>query len=75
MLFVATANQQNTIPGPLLDRMEVITVPGYTRDDKLHISKRHLMKKQLKEHGLTEKNLIITDNAIMEISKFSPMSS
>ncbi|CAD5117976.1 DgyrCDS6716 [Dimorphilus gyrociliatus] len=67
VLFVATANQQSTIPGPLLDRMEVITVPGYTRDDKLHISKRHLIKKQLQEHGLTDKNLTFTDEALMEI--------
>src|SRR6202020_818122 len=52
VLFVATANTLESIPGPLLDRMEVIEVSGYTTAEKFHIAKRHLIPKQVSEHGL-----------------------
>jgi ATP-dependent Lon protease len=57
VMFLATANDRRTIPGPLMDRMEVIEVPGYTRNDKLHIAEEFLVLKQLREHGLTEEQL------------------
>ncbi len=52
VMFIATANQADTIPGPLLDRMEVIEVPGYTLPEKMEIAKQHLIPKQISEHGL-----------------------
>src|SRR5699024_1848452 len=54
VLFVATANYANNIPGTLLDRMEMISIAGYTEQEKLHIAKEHLIPKQLKENGLTK---------------------
>jgi ATP-dependent Lon protease len=57
VVFLATANEKRPIPGPLLDRMEVIEVPGYTRNDKLKIAEQFLVPKQLREHGLTEEQL------------------
>src|SRR5699024_6045187 len=56
VLFIATANYVNHIPGPLLDRMELITIAGYTEVEKLHIAKEHLLPKQLKENGLKRGN-------------------
>lgn len=67
VMFIATANSLETIPGPLLDRMEVITLSGYTRDEKKNIARRHLWPKQLKEHGITEDQLEITDAALDKI--------
>lgn len=67
VMFIATANYANQIPGPLLDRMEVITIPGYTEIEKLHIAKEHLIPKQLKENGLKKSNLQIRDEAIIKI--------
>jgi ATP-dependent Lon protease len=65
-MFVCTANSLN-IPAPLLDRMEVIRIPGYTEDEKLNIALRYLIPKQLKENGLKEEELKITSTAILDI--------
>ncbi len=67
VLFVATANYVNNIPGPLLDRMELISISGYTEVEKLHIAKEHLLSKQLKENGLTKNNLQIRDDALLKL--------
>jgi ATP-dependent Lon protease len=67
VMFVATANITDPIPPPLRDRMEILELPGYTRREKLAIARRHLIPKQLEEHGLTEAQLQITDEAIEEI--------
>ena len=64
VLFVATANRKDTIPTPLLDRMEVIDLAGYTREDKVAIAREFLVPRQLSEHGLTPEQLEITDEAI-----------
>ena len=64
VLFIATANSVQTIPRPLLDRMEVIEVSSYTANEKFHIAKEHLMKKQFEKNGLTNKDLVISDSAI-----------
>ncbi len=67
VLFIATANALDTIPGPLLDRMEVIELTGYTIDEKKNIAKRHLWPKQLKEHGIEESQLEITEGALSKM--------
>ena len=67
ILFIATANSAHTIPGPLLDRMEVIEIPGYTPEDKVKIAQNFLMPEVLKDHGLTEAQLIMTEEAIRHI--------
>lgn len=64
VMFITTANTLDTIPRPLLDRMEVIDVSGYTYDEKLSISKRHLIPKQLKEHSIDDDRIKFTDTAI-----------
>jgi ATP-dependent Lon protease len=64
VMFIATANRRDTIPGPLLDRMEVIEIPGYTRDEKKAIARDFLIPRQLSEHGLTPARLEFTDEAI-----------
>ena len=64
VLFIATANRKDTIPTPLLDRMEVIELPGYTREDKMAIARAFLVPRQLSDHGLTPEHLEITDEAI-----------
>ncbi len=69
-LFIATANDMENIPRPLLDRMEVIELKIYTRHEKLAIAKDHLIPKQLKRHGLTKRTLKIKDDAILEIIDF-----
>ncbi|MFA9420045.1 MAG: endopeptidase La, partial [Gammaproteobacteria bacterium] len=66
VMFVATSNSMN-IPGPLLDRMEVIRIPGYTEDEKLNIAMKYLVPKQIKENGLKEDEIVIRQNAIREI--------
>lgn len=67
VLFIATANNINSIPEPLLDRMELISIPGYTEVEKLHIAKRHLLPKQIKENGLTKSKIQIRESAIMKL--------
>ncbi|MBW3671472.1 MAG: endopeptidase La, partial [Acidobacteria bacterium] len=66
-LFVATANALDWIPGPLRDRMEVIRLSGYTREEKLEIAKRHLLPKLLSDHGITEEQFQIEDEAVKTI--------
>lgn len=65
VLFIATANYVNNIPGPLLDRMELISIPGYTEVEKQHIAKEHLIPKQLLENGLQKGKLQIRDDALL----------
>jgi len=67
VMFVTTANNMDTIPRPLLDRMEVIELSSYTDEEKLQIAKRHLLPKELKRHGLTRQQMRVTDGAIREI--------
>jgi len=67
VLFITTANVAYPIPAPLLDRMEVIELPGYTDDEKVKIAERHLIPRILKEHGLTEDNINISINTIYQI--------
>jgi ATP-dependent Lon protease len=66
VMFVATSNSMR-IPGPLLDRMEVIRIPGYTEDEKLNIARNYLIPKQLKANGLKEGELVISDTAVLDI--------
>ena len=66
VMFVCTANSLN-IPAPLLDRMEVIRIPGYTEDEKLNIATRYLIPKQMKENGLREEELTITRSAVLDV--------
>jgi ATP-dependent Lon protease len=65
-MFVATSNSMN-IPGPLLDRMEVIRIPGYTEDEKLNIAIKYLVPKQIKENGLKPDEVVIKQSAVLEI--------
>ncbi len=68
-LFICTANSMN-IPGPLLDRMEIIRLPGYTEDEKLAIAKRYLLPKQLTANGLKDAELVIEDDALLELIRY-----
>ena len=67
VLFVATANVLETIPGPLRDRMEIIQLTGYTQEEKLQIAKRYLVQRQLKANGLTAEQVAITDEALSRL--------
>lgn len=67
VLFIATANDLQTIPRPLLDRMEIIEISSYTENEKWHIGREHLIPKQIKAHGLKEKQLKIGEEALREI--------
>ncbi|MEQ1801967.1 MAG: endopeptidase La [Gammaproteobacteria bacterium] len=67
VFFVATANQLDTIPGPLRDRMEIIELPGYTQEEKLQIGRRYLVARQLKANGLKDEQVSISDGALAEI--------
>lgn len=70
VMFITTANSLSTIPRPLLDRMEIIEVSGYTEYEKLHIAKKYLLPKQLKEHGITEEQLKLSDETLSAIINF-----
>ncbi len=70
VLFIATANDLSSIPRPLLDRMEIINIAGYTEIEKRAIAKNHLIPKQMKEHGLTGSQLRINDDAILDIIRY-----
>lgn len=67
ILFIATANDLSEVSRPLLDRMEIIEVSSYTKNEKLHIAKEHLVAKQLKKNGLTKKSVRFTDKALAKI--------
>lgn len=69
VMFVATSNSYN-IPAPLLDRMEVISLSGYTEDEKVHIAERHLIPKQMEANGVTDKEVRITEDAIRDIIRY-----
>src|SRR5512147_3155128 len=69
VMFVCTANSLN-IPAPLLDRMEVIRLPGYTEDEKLNIARRYLIPKQMKQNGLKDEELKVTDAALLDIVRY-----
>lgn len=70
VLFIATANDLSTIPGPLRDRMEIITIAGYTEMEKTEIAKNHLVPKQMKEHGLKKSQLVMKDEAIIDLIRY-----
>lgn len=70
VMFIATANDLATIPGPLRDRMEIISIPGYTEMEKIHIAKDHLLPKQIKDHGLSKAQLQIRDEGIQNIVRY-----
>jgi ATP-dependent Lon protease len=61
VVFLATANRVQTMPAPLLDRMEVIELPGYTPEEKLHIAMRHLIPRVLDQHGITDQHVQIPE--------------
>ena len=67
VLFIATANFLQNIPGPLLDRMEVVNFAGYTEQEKLHIARSYLVGRQVRENGLSEGQIVLTDGAILEV--------
>ena len=70
VLFVATANDLSTIPGPLRDRMEIISIAGYTELEKVEITKNHLIPKQMKEHGLKKSQVVVKDEAILDLIRY-----
>ncbi len=70
VLFLTTANTLDTIPRPLLDRMEVINLSSYTEEDKLNIALKHLLPKQIEIHGLTQRNLRINEQAVRDIINY-----
>ena len=69
-VFIATANSADTIPAPLLDRMEVIEIPSYTREEKLQIAKKHLCLKQIAHHGLNKNQIKFSDSALYSLIDF-----
>ena len=70
VMFITTANTVETIPRPLLDRMEIIEVSGYTEEEKLAIANRYLIPKKVKEHGLKEENITITEGAVRDLINY-----
>ncbi|MGM7636500.1 endopeptidase La [Bacillus sp. Hm123] len=70
VMFVATANDLATIPGPLRDRMEIITIAGYTEVEKTHIATKHLLPKQVEEHGLTKSQLQVKEEAVQDMIRY-----
>lgn len=70
VFFITTANTTSTIPSPLLDRMEIINLEGYTPDEKFNIGKKYLLPRQIKENGLNKKNFALSDGAIKEIINY-----
>lgn len=70
VMFVATANDLSTIPGPLRDRMEIISLSSYTEQEKVLIAKNHLIPKQMEEHGLTRSQLRFNDDAIEDLIRY-----
>src|SRR5450432_1234164 len=69
VMFLTTANTLR-MPQPLMDRMEIIRIPGYTEDEKVEIAKRHLLPKQLKSHGLKEKEWVLNDEALRDLIRY-----
>jgi ATP-dependent Lon protease len=69
VMFITTANVTHSIPKPLLDRMEVINIPGYVAEEKIHIARKHLIPKILKEHGLTSSEIRISTGALEDLIK------
>ena len=69
VMFICTSNSMN-IPGPLLDRMEIIRIPGYTEDEKLNIANRYLIPKQLKNNGLKKNELAIKDDGVLDLIRY-----
>ncbi|RKD23862.1 endopeptidase La [Ammoniphilus oxalaticus] len=67
VMFITTANTVHTIPRPLLDRMEMLHIPGYTEIEKLNIAKKYLLPKQMEEHGLAEEQLTVSEEGLLEI--------
>lgn len=67
VMFLTTANSTDTIPAPLLDRMEIIQVSGYTEEEKLHIATDYLLPKQIKEHSLNKENVVVTEAAMRAV--------
>lgn len=67
VFFIGTANQLDTIPGPLRDRMEIIELPGYTQEEKLEIARRYLVQRQMRANGLTDQQAAISDEALREV--------
>ena len=70
VMFIATANNLDTIPQPLLDRMELIFVSSYLETEKLQIAKQHLVPKQIEAHGLNEKKIVIDDSSLLELLRY-----
>ena len=70
VMFITTANSTETIPRPLLDRMEVISVPGYTEEEKVKIAQQYLIPKQIRAHGLKPKNFLISEKAIRDLINY-----
>ena len=67
VLFICTANQLESIPGPLQDRLEIISLPGYTEQEKLAIAKKYLLPRQIKENGLKKDDIRLADTVLAKI--------